>query len=169
MSILRALETGRLGPIQAVGLGALTVGLLDAIDAMVFYGLYRGVAPIRIFQSIASGLLGRASYQGGLATALLGALLHFSIAFGIVLTYYLVSRRWEFLTRTPVVAGMLYGLLVYFIMNRVVLPLSAVGTVPFALPTLLNGIIGHALLVGLPAAFFARAAGSSPSLSRAVR
>jgi uncharacterized membrane protein YagU involved in acid resistance len=137
-----------------VGYGALVVGLLDAVDAMVFYGLYRGAPPIRILQSIASGLLGRAAYQGGFATAALGAVLHLFIALGIVLTYYLVSRRWEFLVRAPLVAGMLYGVLVYFIMNRVVLPLSAVGLVPFALPTFLNGVIGHALLVGLPAALF---------------
>jgi hypothetical protein len=49
----------------------LVVGALDAIDAVVFFGL-RGVTPIRIAHSIAAGLLGRAAFQGGLATAALG-------------------------------------------------------------------------------------------------
>lgn len=52
--------------------GGLAVGVLDALDAVIFFGIRNGVKPIRIFQSIASGLLGRASFSGGLKTALLG-------------------------------------------------------------------------------------------------
>ena len=47
---------------RAILWGTLAVGTLDALDAIVFFGL-RGVTPLRIFQSIASGLLGRAAYQ----------------------------------------------------------------------------------------------------------
>ena len=65
-----------LSPGRANLYGTLVVGALDLIDAIVFFGL-RGVRPIRTFQSIAAGLLGRAAFQGGLATALLGAFLHF--------------------------------------------------------------------------------------------
>jgi len=146
-----------LSPAQAVLLGTLTVGVLDLIDAMVFFGL-RGVAPVRILQSIAAGLLGRGAFRGGPATAALGALLHFFIAFAIVCAYYLVSRRLGVLTRHPVLCGLLYGVLVFIIMNRVVLPLSAAVTGPMPLPVLVNGLLIHALGVGLPSALFARAA-----------
>ena len=146
-----------LSPAQAVLLGTLTVGVLDLIDAMVFFGL-RGVAPVRILQSIAAGLLGRDAFRGGPATAALGALLHFFIAFGIVCVYYLVSRRLGILTRHPVLCGLLYGVLVFVIMNRVVIPLSAAVTAPMSLPVLVNGLLIHALGVGLPSALFARAA-----------
>ena len=146
-----------LSPAQAVLLGTLTVGVLDLIDAMVFFGL-RGVAPVRILQSIAAGLLGRDAFRGGPATAALGALLHFFIAFGIVCVYYLVSRRLGILTRHPVLCGLLYGVIVFVIMNRVVIPLSAAVTGPWSLPGLANGLLIHALGVGLPSALFARAA-----------
>jgi hypothetical protein len=146
-----------LSPAQAVLLGTLTVGVLDLIDAMVFFGL-RGVAPVRILQSIAAGLLGRDAFRGGPATAALGALLHFFIAFGIVCVYYLVSRRLGILTRHPVLCGLLYGVLVFVIMNRVVIPLSAAVMGPMSLPVLVNGLLIHALGVGLPSALFARAA-----------
>jgi len=146
-----------LSPAQAVLLGTLTVGVLDLIDAMVFFGL-RGVAPVRILQSIAAGLLGRDAFRGGPATAALGALLHFFIAFGIVCVYYLVSRRLGILTRHPVLCGLLYGVIVFVIMNRVVIPLSAAVTGPMSLPVLVNGLLIHALGVGLPSALFARAA-----------
>ena len=74
----------RLSPGRAILYGTIVVGSLDAIDAIVFFGL-RGVRPIRIFHSIAAGLLGRSAFQGGLATALLGAFLHFFIALTIVI------------------------------------------------------------------------------------
>ncbi|MBA3759414.1 MAG: hypothetical protein H0X07_02700 [Gemmatimonadales bacterium] len=38
------------------------------------------VLAIRIFQSVAAGLLGQASFEGGAATAALGLALHYLIA-----------------------------------------------------------------------------------------
>ena len=83
------------------------------------------MAPSRILQSIAAGLLGRASFQGGAATAALGLVLHFFIAFGIVGTYFVVARAVPALTRRPFLTGPLYGLVAYGVMNYVVVPLSA--------------------------------------------
>lgn len=53
---------------------------------------------------------------------------------------------------------MLYGIAVYFVMNYVVIPLSAASRGAFSMPVFLNGILIHAFGVGLPAALFARAA-----------
>ncbi len=145
------------GPAPALVIGGLTVGLLDGLDAIVFFGL-RGVPPVQIMQSIASGLLGRAAYQGGIATAALGTLLHFGIALAVVVAYYIASRRLPALTRQPLVFGPLYGLLVYGVMNFVVLPLSAAVTGPKTLPVVINGLLIHALGVGLSSALFARVA-----------
>jgi len=58
----------------------LVSGVLDLSDALIFYGL-RGVKPVLILQSVASGLLGRAAFSGGAASAVLGTLCHFTIAF----------------------------------------------------------------------------------------
>ena len=46
-----------------------------------------------MWQSIASGLLGKAAYEGGSATAPLGLALHFFIAFVMALVYVLAARR----------------------------------------------------------------------------
>jgi hypothetical protein len=143
---------------RAILFGTLVVGTLDALDAIVFFGLRSGAGPTRIFQGIASGLIGPAARQGGLKTAALGVFLHYFIAFGIVTTYFLVSRRALLLTRHPVMCGLLYGLLAYAVMNLVVIPLSKIGgpTMP-ALPVLANGLLIHMFGVGLPSALFARA------------
>ena len=146
---------------RAIVYGTLVVGTLDALDAVVFFGLRSGATPIRIFQSIASGLLGRASFQGGLGTAALGVCLHFFIAFVIVTIYHVASRRARILTDRPVMFGLLYGVAAYFVMSRIVVPLSAAGGGGWPpLPVLVNGLLIHALGVGLPSALFARAAAS---------
>ncbi len=55
-----------------------------------------------------------------------------------------------------VLVGLLYGAAVWAVMNLLVLPLTAVGHSPIPTAALLNGIIGHALFVGLPSAFFTK-------------
>jgi hypothetical protein len=145
---------------QAVLFGTLTVGTLDILDAFIFNGVRSGVSPGRILQFIASGVLGRESFNGGAATAALGLLLHFFIAFMVVILYILASRRLPILARQPFVFGPLYGLLVHLVMHYVVVPLSAVTRAagPRQLEAEINQWLIHALGVGLVTALFARAA-----------
>jgi hypothetical protein len=147
----------RLTTTQALLLGGLTVAVLDILDAFVFFGI-RDVAPARILQSIAAGLLGRASFEGGLITAAIGLVLHFTIAFTIVLVYFAASRVFHELTRRPWLWGPVYGLVVYVVMNFVVIPLSATARGNPGLPVVVNGLLIHLVGVGLPAALFSRSA-----------
>ena len=153
-----ATSAGRPRAFDTIVYGGLIVGVLDITDAILFWWLRNGVSPTRILQSVASGLLGAAAFEGGTKTALLGLLLHFLIAFIVVLVYYGASLRFPQLVRRAVPWGLLYGVAVYFVMNYVVLPLSAFPQRPasFALAPFLNGVIGHALFVGLPIALIAR-------------
>ena len=131
--------------------GTAAVAILDGLDAVVFFGL-RGVPPFRVFQAIASGLLGRGAFSGGWATAALGAALHVFISFTVVLVFLLASRWIPALRRAPVLSGLAYGIAVYLVMNLIVIPLSAAVTGPPSWPVILNGIG-----VGLPASLAARA------------
>ena len=142
---------------RAILTGGVVVGVLDLADALIFFG-FRGAAPIRICQSIAAGLLGRAAFDGGWPTALLGVALHFLIATIIVAVFVLASRQLPALTSRPWITGPLYGIAAFLVMNLVVVPLSASsGTFPKGAP-LVNGILIHMFGVGLPAALAARAA-----------
>jgi len=139
--------------------GGLLVGILDLLFAFTFYGLILGAKPLRIFQSVAAGLLGRtAAYEGGIRTFLLGILLHFIVATCIATVYYLASRILPVLIRHPFVSGLLYGMIAYLGMNYLVVPLSAIGrrSTPLRIPIFLTEIIGHAFLVGLPLGLLAR-------------
>jgi hypothetical protein len=159
VSLLKPPASAGLSTGRALLYGTLTVGVLDITDAFVFFGLRSGVAPIRILQSIASGLLGRASFSGGWRTGALGLALHFFIAFVVVLVFLLASRQLPVLRRHAVAAGLLYGIAVYLTMQFVVVPASAAAGGTPAWPVALNGVLIHMFGVGLPAALAARAAG----------
>ena len=144
--------------LETILYGGLVVGILDGLFALVFYGLIMGGKPVRIFQSIAAGVLGRSSYEGGIRTLFLGILLHFVVASCIAAVYYLASLKVPFLINHAVVCGLVYGMLAYLGMKNLVIPLSAIGRrspLP-SLPVFLTEIVGHALLVGLPIALLAR-------------
>jgi uncharacterized membrane protein YagU involved in acid resistance len=140
---------------RRVLIGGLVVGGLDLLDAIVFFGLRNGVPPVRIFQSIAAGVQGRAAFSGGVPSAALGILLHFFIALVIVGVYLVASRSLPVLIRHWIVCGILYGIAAYFFMNYVVIPLSATARGAFAWPVFVNGLAIHMFGVGLPAAWFA--------------
>jgi uncharacterized membrane protein YagU involved in acid resistance len=141
---------------RAILFGGLTAGFLD-ISAAFVNGAVRGRNPIRILQSIASGLLGADSYQGGFATAALGLALHFFIATVATAVYCVASRRFKLLVQQAIVCGLLYGVTVYLFMNFVVIPLSAIQSkLSYPLGALLTGLMIHMLCVGLPIALTVR-------------
>jgi len=143
---------------KTIVFGGLAVGVLDLIDAVGFFGLYYAVPPIRIFQSIAAGVYGRdASREGGWSTAIQGILLHFVIAILIVTVFYIGTRFLPVLYKKPVISGLIYGVICYFVMQLIVVPLSNAPSAGISInPAFFNGIIGHALVVGLPVALIAR-------------
>lgn len=138
--------------------GGFVAGALDIGYAIVFWALKRGVPAERILQSVAAGLLGRSSFDGGVPTAALGLALQFFIATTMSLAYYLAGTRATLLWRRPVLCGATYGLLLYVIMNFVVVPLSR------ALPGskdplwVILSIAVHVFLIGIPIALFSRGA-----------
>jgi hypothetical protein len=139
---------------RAILYAALLAGTLDATDGVVFFGLH-GLNPIQVLQYIASGLLGAQSFRGGLATAGVGVGVHFAIALVVAGIYLFASRRIPALRSQWVMLGLAYGAAVWAVMNLAILPLTAVAQSHLTTSGLLNGVIGHALLVGLPIAFFA--------------
>lgn len=142
---------------KAIFWGGLACGVLDITSALVGYGL-RGVKPIRILQSVASGLVGSAAFQGGVPTAVLGTALHFLIAFSAAAVYYVASRKLAFMRERPVLAGLLYGEAVFLFMHFVVIPLSAVHAAPWSwsVASMVAGPLGHPFFVGLPIALAIR-------------
>jgi uncharacterized membrane protein YagU involved in acid resistance len=140
---------------KATLIGGLLAGILDLTDALIFYG-NRGVRPTILLQSIASGWQGVDAYRGGLPSAVLGFVSHFLIALLAAFGYWMVWKSVLWVRRKWIQAGLIYGLFWYVFMGIVVIPASAFPNPvfpPVVTSVFLNGILAHALLVGLPIAW----------------
>jgi hypothetical protein len=152
------LANQRTHPLVYVLAGGLNAGALDILYAYTFWTVKSQMPAQRIFQSVAAGLLGDASFQGGWSTAALGVALHFVISITVALVYYLVALRWSLLWRQPLLSGTIYGLLVYGVMNYIVLPMSAGGSGSKDPLWIGLSILVHMFLIGVPCAVFGRRA-----------
>ena len=142
--------SGKRRALLAIGAGGLIAGTLDLTQAFILFGR-------RVPLVIAAGLLGRPALQGGTATYVLGVLLHFFIAFSAAAVYYAASRSLAFLKEHPLVCGLFYGIAVELVMGYVVLPLSALqDRGPYELHDVLQGLVVHMVVVGLPISFSLR-------------
>jgi hypothetical protein len=142
----------------AILVGGFVAGLFDILYATIYSYWYRDVPPLRILQSVASGLLGREAYDGGTATGILGLVLHFFIALCAAAIYLLAAQRMRFLVEKPVLWGSIFGIGVYVFMNYVVIPLSQFpprSGPPSAL-TVVTSLIVHSLFFGVPIALASR-------------
>ena len=136
----------------AILLGGLAAGTLDIGAAT----LISGASPLVILRFIASGLLGKSAMAGGDQTAVLGLLLQWVMSLIIAAIYVLASLRIPTLTRRWIAGGLAYGAIIYFVMEYVVVPLSAVGHAPKFVPLAFAEDMAAMLVFGLIVAGAAR-------------
>jgi uncharacterized membrane protein YagU involved in acid resistance len=101
--------------------GGLIAGTIDIGAA----SLISIISPLVILQAVASGLLGRAAFQGGAGVMVLGLLLQWGMSILIAAFFTLAASQWPSLARRWILWGTLYGVVVFIVMNYVVVPLSA--------------------------------------------
>lgn len=141
----------------AVLVGGGLAASFDIVYATVALAL-RGRSPLWTLQSVASGLLGKSAFDGGVPAGLLGLGAHFFILFTAAALYGAAGRRASVLLTRPWLCGAAFGIGIYLFMNFVVLPLSAFPLVVHYPPAALaQGFVSHAILVGWPIALAARA------------
>jgi hypothetical protein len=135
----------------------LIAGTLDIAENLVF-NLFRGITPWRVFQYIASGLIGTQAFQSGWASVVLGVILHYAIALIWTAIFYVACLRVAIITRRPILSGLIYGGVVYLIMNFVALPLSGVPHTRNAitLASRINGVLALLFCMGLPISLLVR-------------
>jgi Na+/alanine symporter len=134
----------------AIGVGGAIAGTLDLTQAFILFGW-------KVPLVIAAGLLGQEAFHGGAGTYVLGVCLHFFIASSATAVYYAASRRLSFLKEHALVCGLFYGMAVELVMSYVVLPLSALhDRGPYELHDVLQGLLVHMVVVGLPISFSVR-------------
>jgi hypothetical protein len=137
--------------VRPIVLGGMFIFICQIIHQWITVTLVQGNPYILVWQYIASGILGAAAFEGGIATALLGVLFHLIIAFVIAGVFILSTNRIPLLRRHPIAGSLLYGFGVFVVMNMIVTPLSAAPPLPApTLPWLIEAVIEHIVVVGLP-------------------
>jgi hypothetical protein len=152
------MSTRSVSYVSAVLLGGSIAGLLDIVFAISF-AAYNGTPPVRLLQIVASGVLGKAAFDGGVPAAILGLAFHFVMSWLWAGAFVAMATIVPALTRRPVISGIAFGILVFLAMRLVVLPLSAF-PYPVAFKPLATtlDLLSHTLLFGLPIAWGTRRA-----------
>lgn len=152
----KSLDT-RSSLLRPIALGGIFIFLSQIIHQWITITLIQKNPFILVWQFIASGAVGESAFAGGTGTALLGLFFHLIISFVIAGVFILAASRIPLLRRNLIVGSLLYGFGVYIIMNMIVTPLSAAPPLPApALPWLIEGMLEHILLVGLPLGMLVR-------------
>jgi hypothetical protein len=133
----------------AVLVGGAAVAILDGLAATIDFRI-RGISFTRLWQGVASGALGAASFQRGNATVLLGLAFHILIATTAALVFNVAASYAPTLLTYYILSGVFYGLAVFAVMNFVVIPFSAMPQRPFSFGGTLRQIVIHMACVGLP-------------------
>lgn len=137
----------------------LVAGTLDATAASVQYYLRTGNSPAGVWRYVASALLGPDARTGGSGTVIVGILMHYGIAMGWTVVFFLAASRLRALRASPWIVGPLYGVFVWAMMTRVLVPLTRIGPPPpFNLQQAATAAAIIVVCVGTPIALGARRA-----------
>ncbi|HKI03568.1 MAG TPA: hypothetical protein VKK31_16435 [Thermoanaerobaculia bacterium] len=142
-------------PLSRLVRAGLLTGVIDGLFSSVLSVAFYGSTVTRLFQGVASTLLGKEAFDGGTPTALIGVLMHFGVAFGWSAVFLLLVRRSSWIRRVltspygVVKVASWYGPFVWLVMSLVVIPLL------LHRPPTINirwwvQLIGHFPFVGVP-------------------
>ena len=135
-------------------IATLVCGTLDILLAGILSSIY-GKGPAAMLRSVASGPFPEATEWGAAGSAL-GLATHFVLMAIMVIVFMLAARQRPALLDRPWVAGLIYGLITYVVMNLIVVPLRFGASLPPPTRAILTQLFAHIVLVGWPTAFIAR-------------
>jgi hypothetical protein len=136
---------------RASVLTGITDGLFSSVLSVAFY--HSTVQ--RLFQGVASTLLGAEAFNGGALTFAIGVLMHFGVAFGWSVVFLLIFKRARWIRRllnSPygvVKVASLYGPFIWMVMSLAVIPLLLQRPPAINIRWLVQ-LIGHIPFVGIP-------------------
>ena len=140
--------------IKPIVVATLVCGTLDILLAVILT-LMRGRKPAAMLRFVASGPFPAATGWGS-AGSVLGLAVHFTLMGIMVAWFVIAARNVPALTDRPWLAGLIYGLITYVVMNLIVVPLRFPAAWPPAPLSVATQLFAHIVLVGWPTAFITR-------------
>lgn len=109
----------------------LVTAVVDALFSSILVSVFYHSTVMRLWQGVASVLLGKGALDGGTTTAVIGLLMHFGVAFAwtaVFLFLYTRSARIRDVAASPygvLKVAAIYGPCIWLVMSLVVIPLLA--------------------------------------------
>ena len=109
----------------------LIAGTTDICAAALQYIAKTGKNPVKILNYIASGVFGKErAYADDTWMPVSGLLLHYIIALIWAALFFLISPYISFLAKNRLLGSFIYGIFIWVVMNKVIVPLSATPPLP---------------------------------------
>ncbi|MGC4128850.1 MAG: hypothetical protein QM564_04665 [Bergeyella sp.] len=134
----------------------LIAGALDILAAFVQAYISKGLMPKVILQFIASGIFGEAAYSGDFGYILFGLLVHFFIAFAITSVFFFIYPKISFFQKNILFNALLIAVSAWFITQRIVIPMSRIGTSDFDWGKAILAIAILFFCIGIPVSYFTK-------------
>ncbi len=139
--------------LKAILKTGLIAGTMDGLAAVVILAKMNFTG---VFQYVASGVFGKASFEGGAATTIAGVGFHYFNAFAFTVFYFVIYPRLAFLQKQMFVSALVYGIFVWCVMNLIVVPMSNVAMAPFNWGRAFLNMAILIVCIGLPIAYFVK-------------
>jgi hypothetical protein len=140
--------------VKPIALATLVSGTLDILFAMILTLAFGRQIP-NMLRYVASGPFPAATNMGA-GGAILGLVVHFTLMAMIAVAFVLLVRARPVLLDTPWRTALAWGVITYFTMNWLVVPLRFHTPLPPRTLSIVTQSFAHIVLVGMPFAFIAR-------------
>lgn len=134
--------------LRPIAIATVVSGTLDILLAMILTLVF-GREIGNMLRYVASGPIPVAS-QLGTVGAILGLVVHFSLMSIMATVLMLLIRNRPQLLDTPYRTGLAYGVITYFLMNWLVVPLRFDTPLPPKILSIATQMFAHIVLVGIP-------------------
>ena len=132
------------------------VGLFDIASAFIQVKImFPERNPLGVLRYIASAVFGKERTHSESSMYFIGAIFHFIIAYCFTIAFFLIYPHIRFLSKNRLLTGILYGLVIWAVMNLLVVPQTKIGHRLFVLR---NAAIAAGILIvaiGIPLSYFA--------------
>jgi uncharacterized membrane protein YagU involved in acid resistance len=135
---------------RTIGLATLVAGTLDILFAMILTLIFGRAIP-DMLRRVGSGPFPAATDMGT-SGAILGLVVHFTLMAIMAAGFVLLARWRPQLLDTPYRSGLAYGVITYFAMNWLVVPLRFGTPLPPKPLSIATQAFAHIVLVGIPIA-----------------
>lgn len=149
-------QTAKKNKLKLILLAGLSVGTLDILSACTDYYIATGKGPEGVLRFVASGVFGQQAFTGSGIMPVWGLLFHYIIAFSFTIFFFWLYPKIKFMSTYPVLTAIIYGIFMWVVTTRIVMPLSNTPPGTFHFWKAVKAILILVVMIGIPLSFIAK-------------